>query len=238
MQNSSQQPPENQRRYPPSEIYVYDEPLTFSPVQEITRPPLPLQEIAIPINRGQASWRAAVCVLGLVILLVLLIPLLSLITSAVNMLDENPLELIILALVVFTLVFWLMALIFVGWINWGMFSGLISSRQPLLVINREGITVRRMPILSAFFIAWSEIGAIYIRRALYKYLCIAPKYPDLYLKRFNAFERFLRRSNALVGIPSLIIPQVYLARPVEEILQQLYHIYSSELSSYHIQLRF
>jgi|SRR5579885_415004 hypothetical protein len=238
MQNSSQQPPENQRRYPPSEIYVYDEPLTFSPVQEITRPPLPLQEIAIPINRGQASWRAAVCVLGLVILLVLLIPLLSLITSAVNMLDENPLELIILALVVFTLVFWLMALIFVGWINWGMFSGLISSRQPLLVINREGITVRRMPILSAFFIAWNEFGAIYTRRALYKYLCIVPKYPDLYLKRFNAFERFLRRSNALVGIPSLIIPQVYLARPVEEILQQLYHIYSSELSSYHIQLRF
>lgn len=238
MQNSSQQPPENQRRYPPSEIYVYDEPLPFSPAQEITRPPLPLQEIAIPINRGQASWRAAVCVFGLVVLLVLLIPIIFLTTSVINTLEENPFELIVLALVVFKLVFWLIATIFVGWINWGMFSGLISSRQPLLVINREGITVRRMPMLSAFFIAWNEIGAIYIRRALYTYLCIAPKYPDLYLKRFNAFERFLRRSNALVGIPSLIIPQIYLARPVEEILQRLYHVYSSELSSYHIQLRF
>ncbi|HEX7735952.1 MAG TPA: hypothetical protein VF458_13895 [Ktedonobacteraceae bacterium] len=57
-----------------------------------------------------------------------------------------------------------------------------------------------------------------------------------FLKRFNAFERFIRLSNSIFGIPSLLMPQVYLDRPVEEIMQRLYYEHMNELSYYRVQL--
>lgn len=208
------------------------------PAPEITRPPAPVQGIAVYVNRGQATWRAAVCVICLLILFGLLAPIFFLITFIMNSaLGGTPLELPLLVLVAFVALLWLAAVIFVGRINWIMFAKLVFSQKPLLMINRAGITVEKMPAVSGFSITWSEIGAIFIRSTLYKYLCIAPKNPDLYLRRFNAVERLLRRSNALIGIPALIVPQIYLDKPVEEILQQLYYIYSSELSYYGVQLR-
>ncbi|HEU5376953.1 MAG TPA: hypothetical protein VFV38_16100 [Ktedonobacteraceae bacterium] len=41
-----------------------------------------------------------------------------------------------------------------------------------------------------------------------------------------------------VLVISLVIPQIYLEKSVEEILQQLSALYANDLSHYHIQLQF
>lgn len=242
MQYPSQQPPQNQSYYPPAENFVYQQPQVYAPqpsqAPEIMRPPAQTQEIAIPTNRRQATWRASVCAFCLLLLIGIFILFFSVFSSIMgNIAGEGPAELLSPVLIVFFAIFILAAVAYIGWITWGMFSGLVFSQKPLLVINRAGITVGKVPPLSGFSIAWSEIGVISVRSTLYKYLCIEPKNLDLCLRRFNALERFLRRSNSWMGIPALLVPQVYLDRPVEEILQQLYYIYSSELSYYGVQLR-
>src|SRR6266566_1923657 len=125
----------------------------------------------------------------------------------------------------------------VGWMSWTMLSILLA-HKPMLLINREGIVVSSMPLLSGFSISWGEIEAIFPSRySRYKFLCIVPKNPDHYLKtHFNGFGRFYRQSNSRVGSP-LYIPQINLAKQVEEILQQVSHTYASEVSYYHVQVR-
>jgi hypothetical protein len=93
-------------------------------------------------------------------------------------------------------------------------------------------------MLSGFFIPWAEIEALAPSpsRFMYQYFCIIPKNPAQFLSRFGPLERFNRRLNSRVGSP-LYIPQIFLDKPVEEILRTLYHMYVSELSYYRVQLR-
>lgn len=220
--------PANQPYYPPSEIYVPEQPQAYAPNQGSAQSPAQAQEIVIYINRRQAIARATICVIGLLII-VLLIPAMAILSTLAGdppgIGDLAPLFIIVIP-----------ASAFIGWVSWAMLS-MISAHKPALIINREGIVVSPMPMLSGFSISWGEIEALFSKRYMYKYFCIVPRNPDYFLKtHFNGFERINRSINSLIGSP-LYIPMVYLDKPVEEILQQLYHMYAKELSYYRIQIR-
>lgn len=219
--------PVNQPYHAPSEIYVPEQPWAPPPMPISGQAPTPAQEIAIYVNRAQAITRAMICLCCLLLLLAIF-PVLALIAaltdSLPSFLDVAPLLIILLP-----------ALALVGWITWALLV-LAFAHQPIMRIQREGILVRSMPLLSSFSISWGEIDALFVRRALYKYLCILPKNSDAFVKsHFHGLESFIRRK-ARIGAP-LYVPQVYLNKPVEEILQQVYYMYSQELGYYRVQVR-
>jgi hypothetical protein len=238
MQYPQEQQPLPQRSPAPSEIYIPEQPQSYAPQwpvyeqsQEVLQRAEPVQDIAIYPNRGQAIMRISI----LVVVLVLMIMILGLLVFVFSIggfsadIVTMPLRWVFGVLLVCIAVY--------GWLIWRMVSSLLLTRNPLLLINREGITVGRMLMFSGFFIPWSEIEAISTYTFMYKYLCIIPRNPREFMKRFNAVERFIRWSNALFGIPRLIVPQVFLERPVAEILPQIYYQYVHELSYYRVQLR-
>mgnify|MGYP001209481534 CR=1 FL=1 len=215
------QQPTNQPYYPPSEVYLYEQSQTYLPAQEITQPRMLAQEIAIYPNRKQAIWRTTVCAICLLVL-ILIIPFFFI----VNFVTGQSFGASDIAPLILAFAFLLAAITFIGWITWRMASELLFKRKPILVINSRGITVRNMPMLSGFFITWTEIEALsFSHYSMYKYLCIIPKNPDQFLSRFSSLERFNRRINSRVGSP-LYIAQILLVTPVEEILQTLYHMLS------------
>jgi hypothetical protein len=134
------------------------------------------------------------------------------------------------------LALWLPALAFGSWGTWNM-AQFAFKRTPLLIIDRQGITVGQAPMNSGFFIPWHEIEAIHAHTFMHKYFCIRPKDTKQFLKYFNIFERFNRRSNIIIGAPPLIVSQNFLESPIEEVLQQLQVFYAHELDTYHIRLR-
>ena len=237
-----QYPPEqptNQPLYAPSEIYLYDQPQAYAPqpimpAREITQPVL-AQEIAAYANRRQATWRTILCAFCLLVEILFLAFFVVATTQYAS--PDSDFTLLYISFAIFISLLILAAIAFIGRMVWHWSSTLLFNRKPILIINREGITTSALPSLSGFFIGWNEIEAIYVYAFMYKYLCIRPKNTKLFLKRFNALERFIRLSNSMFGIPPLIVPQIYLDKPVEEILQSLYHRYSNELSYHRIQLR-
>jgi hypothetical protein len=237
MQDSPQQPA-NQPFYAPAEMFGQEQVQMYAPARDIIQPLMLAQEIAVYPNRAQAIWRFIVIVVGLIIeigLFVLLMFLFAFLNGSIVPDDTSasffsPAFFILLILM-------LVVVAFFGRIAWRMASTLIFSHKPLLVINREGITVGPMQSLSGFFIPWAEVEAISSRTFMYKYLCIQPRNQKEFMKRFNWWERFIRLSNSIFGIPPLIVPQVFLERPVEEILSTLYYTYANELAYYHVQLR-
>ncbi len=62
------------------------------------------------------------------------------------------------------------------------------------------------------------------------------KQTEQFLSRFGKLKQFNMRINSMTGAP-LNVPHIFLDRPVEEIIQQLYYMYSNELNYYHVQLR-
>lgn len=227
--------PQNQPPYPPSEIYLPEQSQAFEQLAEITQPHALVREILVYPNRGQAILRTAICAVGLVVLLALGAALLGL-ALASSLFQTGASALPLVVVLVSVLAVYLACFALVAWLTWRM-AQLLFSHKPVLSINREGITVSRMPMLSSFFIPWTEIEAIYAYTFMYKYLCIRPKNAKQFLSRFNVFERFNRLSNSIFGIPPLIVPQVFLNTPVEEIIQRLYYMYANELNYYHVQLR-
>jgi len=225
-----QYPPEqpaHQPYYPPAEIYQPEQRQEYAP-QETAQPPLLAQEITVYAKGKQLIWRTVVCVFCLFII-VLIIPLIAIL----GILTGQPVE---LGDIIPSLILVVLSAVFIGWISWTMLS-MVLSKKPLLRINHEGITVSPMSMLSGFSISWEEVGAIFPSRYMYKYLCISPKNPDYFLEtHFNAFERFNRRINAMIGAP-LYVPRIYMDKPIEEILQQVYYTYASELSYYRVQIR-
>jgi hypothetical protein len=200
------------------------------PGQEITRPPMQGQEIVIYPNRTQAIVRTILCGVGLAFGIMILAGAIALLFILGTTFQIN----YIVPLIVY-LALMLPILAFGGWATWSM-AQLFLKPTPLLIINRQGITVGKTPMLSGFFIPWHEIEAIHASTFIYKYLCIRPKDTKQFLKRFNILERFNRRSNAIIGVPPLVVPQVFLERPVEETLQQLPIFYAHELNTHRIRL--
>jgi hypothetical protein len=228
MQYPPQQPPANQPYYPPSEIYQYDQLQQFAPAQEVTQPPVQRQDIVIYSNRTQTIMRTIIGMICLIFLVVTFAAFLILGFTTGGSFQASDLA---------ALLMFVAAIALVGWLTWRMVSQLLLSRKPVLIIHREGITIGKLPALSDASISWAEIEAIYAYRyIIYKYLCIRPKNTEQFLSRFGKLKQFNMRINSMTGAP-LNVPQVFLDRPVEEILQQLYYMYSSELNYYHVQLR-
>ena len=253
MQEPPSQQPSPHWQPAPSEIYVpeqsqvsmpqppvYSPPHQFPrPVQVSIQPPMPVQDIAIYPNRGQAIWRTIMCAIGLVVIILVLIPVIFDFISL--MLEDTQVGgsfgpgFLIFIFCIF--VFLLTVIALYGWMTWRMASTLLFARKPILLLNRESITVGRIPTFSGFFIPWAEVELLYAHTFMYKYLCIRPKDTSQFMKRFNPLERLLRYSNTPFGIPPLIVPQVYLERPVAEILHQAYYMYANELNYYHVRIQ-
>jgi uncharacterized membrane protein YidH (DUF202 family) len=217
------QPPAHQQ-YAPSEIYMPEQAQTFVPLQP---QPVLAQQIVIYPNRTLAIFRASICIIAALFIIGIFFVALA---------TNGPLQPSDIGPMVVTLIVVLIGAIFLGWLSWYMGFQQLRSSKPMLVINRDGITVGQAPMLSGFFIAWGDIEAINASRYIYKYFCIVPKNPDQFLARFSSWERFMRRINAMVGSP-LYVPQGFLDKPVEEIIQQVYYVYSNELAYYRVQLR-
>jgi hypothetical protein len=229
------QQPTDQPAYAPAEMVVQEQSQAYPQQTPVYAPQnqqfVPGQEIAIYANRTQAILRTTILAICLLVL-ILLIPfvlILGFMTAGPPAPSDIP-------PLIFAFVIVLAGIAFISWLTWRTASDLLS-RKPILLINREGITVSRMPMLSGFFIPWAEIEALAPSRyILYKYLCIIPRNQDQFLLRFKPLERFSRRLNSAIGSP-LAVPQLYLGRPVEEILNALYYGYANELNYYHVQLR-
>ncbi|HVU68869.1 MAG TPA: hypothetical protein VHD63_17165 [Ktedonobacteraceae bacterium] len=122
-------------------------------------------------------------------------------------------------------------------VRWCRGRSLLVNAQPLLMIDSHGISIRGSYALDNIFLAWSEIEAIEHYHSRYHYLCICPRDPRLLARRAPLYERLLRLTDLTYKMPCLVLPSVYLDKPVEEILQQLYHIYAKELNYYQVQIR-
>lgn len=208
MQYPPQQPSAN---YPPAEVYVQEQ-APFAGMQY--QPSAPLrqsEEIAIGYNRLSATIQLIVCAAGLIVLIAFL-PIMLIANFASGPFEpEDTLPLLVTIFILFA------GIAFVSWITWGVVAHR-RSRKPVLFINHEGIAIERVFLMRKRFISWTEIASIYQRNMGYKYFCIQKKRATF---------------GALV-----MVPQMYLEKPVEEILQRVYHMYSSELSYHNVQLRF
>jgi hypothetical protein len=228
------QQPANQPSYAPAEM-VMQEQLQTLPPMPVYAPQngqfAPGQEIVVYAKRTQAIVRVTICVIALLVL-ILLIPtmlIVGFVTSGAPAPGDIP-------PLIFAFVIILAGIAFISWITWRTASDFLFNRQPVLRINHEGITVGKVPMLSGYSISWAEIGAVFSSRYLYKYFCILPKNPDEYLARFKGLDRFNRRMNSVIGAP-LYMPQTYLDRPIEEIINAIYAGYVNELAQNRVQLR-
>lgn len=229
--NYPPQEPGQQAYFPPSEVY-HPEQQEYASPQIAQPPPVSRQTIAVYANRKQAMLRMALlgflCIVVMGILLAL---------SVLLIIFPMPPDARIVLPMSILLVIFLAEAVWIGWMLWRWYALLIRNREPLLVIDHRGITVGKLPNFSGFFIPWHEIESISSRSFLYKYLCIRPKNTKQFLEHFNAWQRFTFVSNNIFGIARILVPQIYLAQPVEEILHQVYYMYANELGYYRIALR-
>ncbi len=114
---------------------------------------------------------------------------------------------------------------------------LLVNAQPLLLVDSHGISIRGAYALDNLFLAWSEIEAIERYQQRYDYLGVRPRAPRLLAERVPLYQRLLRLSDVTSKLPLLILSSAYLDKPVEEILQQMYHIYAQQLDHHQVQIR-
>lgn len=221
------QRPANQSLYVPSEACGQEQIQIYVPDYAITRSRMQAQEIAIDANHRQAIVRTAFLIVVLLVL-DLMIPFLA-VYGDPSAPGSIP------ALIVGSVVMLPVVAPFV-WMTWRMAS-LIFSHEPLLIINHDGIKVGRIPAQSGFFVPWAEIEAISLYTRTYEYLCIHPGSQKEALRHFPWWERLIKRINMVLGIPPLIVPQFFLARPIEEIIYAIYAGYANNLNNNHVQLR-
>ena len=215
-------------QYPPQP--PAEQPLTDRPERDAA----PIQEeIVIYANRIKASRSLDAMLYRMIIVGLISFPLsyviLSLGKTASSLSPLLPFGLILFADV---LLFAKIALAY-----WVTRRSLLVNGEPIMFINSEGISMRGALSLNNTFIAWPEIESLDIYTYKYKYLCVRPKNAALLMKRIPLLERILKLSYPVYGIPQLSISLFYLDKPVEEILQQLYHMYAKELSYYRVQIR-
>jgi hypothetical protein len=140
---------------------------------------------------------------------------------------------------IFTILFTILMVLAIG-LSIDQVAGNIHAaftRQPVLIINHEGIRIRALPGSAYHFIAWSEISTISIRsyRGL-RYFCVHPRDFKQYARRLSPLRRLILRSYMLTSFPPIHIALIYLERPIEEILYALQQTYAGELNYYRILL--
>lgn len=241
MQYPSQEQPPYYQPVTPSEIYIPEQNQAYGVQQSVYAPQAQMpvfsqgtaqtivqgQEMIIYPNRKQAIFRVSVCVSMAIFILGIFVFALA---------TNGPIQPSDVAPMIATLLIVIVGVILLSWLSWSTGFQQLRDPKPMLVINQMGITVGKALLLSGFSISWAEIEAINSSRYLYKYFCIVPRNPDQFLTRFTPWERFMRRMNAMIGSP-LYLPQVFLSKPVEDIIQELYHRYANELNYYRVQLR-
>ena len=120
---------------------------------------------------------------------------------------------------------------------WVARRSLLVNSTPVILVDGEGISLRGALSLDDTFIAWNEIEALDIYTYKQNYFCVRPRNAPLLTRRMPLLERILKLSNRVYGIPPLSVSGFYTDKPVEEILQQLYHMYAKELSLYHVHIQ-
>lgn len=218
------QPSAHQPFYPPSEIYLPEQPQEYAPLMEVYTPrdqPFATgQEIAIYYSQTLLTAYKRLCK-ALLILLIALLPL-SLIAGFVfgGSFNENDIFPLVLIVVI-----GLAAISSLAW--WIRFIGSLSGpkRKPVLYITHEGITIQNNIAVKYRFIPWNEIQTIYASSVNLKIRHVTPF-------SSSADNRdHLRRSASKKTVISLL----YLDTPAQEMLRRLCETYANELRDYHIR---
>lgn len=205
------------------------------PEDEATPQAVPPPELIVYANRIMVTRSLRSLTNRLLIAALLFIPIAYALHAFIQSdLSNNPVASFSLTLFVIAYVLLLGKLTLNRWI---IARALLANDEPVLRITSEGIVARGSLSLSTIFLAWSEIEAVDVYTLLYKYLCVRPRNMATFMQRLPLLERLLTLSDAFYGMPPLSVSLFYLDRPVEEILQQLYHMYAKELSYYHVQIR-
>lgn len=225
------QPPISKPSYPPTEMHLPELPLVNEEAQESA----PAQKIVIYADRIRGARSLAALtnriILGALMFVLLAYVLLSFINNTTL---NNPALNFFAVLFIFVYVMMLARMALSRWI---MGRSLLVSGQPIMVVDSAGITLRGAVSLSNIFIAWSEIESLDVYLLKYRYLCIRLRDAKAFTRRLPLLEQALKLIDSLYGLPPLYISLLYLDKPVEEILQQLYYMYAKELSYYRIQIR-
>ena len=226
------QQPTNQQSYPPSEVY--------QPKQsQQTGGPAPAQQnqqrVVVYANRIQASKSMNRMTNSTILRILILVPVSLLILDMVRNAAPDS------ATTYFLLVVLALVNVFFGaraaLDHWLIGRSLLANPEPLLQFTHEGLWLRGASWPTTIFLAWSEIEAIDVYRYKYHYLCVRPRNPQLIFERLPLLERVLNFGNAVYGMSPFTFHLAYLDKPVEEILQEVYHMYTKELNHYQIQIR-
>ncbi|HEX7735951.1 MAG TPA: hypothetical protein VF458_13890 [Ktedonobacteraceae bacterium] len=200
--------------------------------QETARVP----SIVVYANRIRAARSLGAMTNRVLLSALMLLPLAYVLLSILNHNTSlNPVQPYLLTLLAFIYVLMVIRLVILRLVA---YRSLLVNPAPILLIQSKGVTIRGTASLRDTFLAWQEIEVLDIYRYKYHYLCIRPKDPRFLAARFTLLERALHFSSSLFGTPPLSLALIYLDKPVEEIVQQLYHIYAQELSQYQIQIRY
>lgn len=219
------QPFPNQPHYPPSEIYVPEQPQGYTPP---VQPSSAGQEIVISYKKLYIKTYIYVCKILFFVLSALFIGLagFALISafsptlaqdwgSTIHSGDIPPL---VLSFVVI-----LAAIALLAWWNKRLSSSTGPAYTPVLHITREGFRIQNALGARRSFIRWDELQTVYAQSTFLKIRSAAP------LSMSN--PTLPRRSRTSV------ISLIYLDTPGQEILRQLVQFYPNELSRYNIQFQ-
>ncbi|EFH85061.1 hypothetical protein [Ktedonobacter racemifer] len=116
--------------------------------------------------------------------------------------------------------------------------------KPMMTIDQHGISFAQLPSVRAevpgvkgAFLAWYEIDMLYpYTHGAYRYLCIRPRDPNLYIARVGGISPLTQKVQGLTGSP-INIAQVYLGQPANEVLRLIYTQYTQEITQNNITLR-
>lgn len=187
----------------------------------------PTPDIAIYVNRPRTMVWLALGAGSCVLLFLLCISILIIMGTIPGALNEGSIACAIVFCGFAVMEIWPVRVI----------ANLWASKEPVLVINHEGIRVGKIYSAATIFLAWKNVEAIYmLGNGLSKQLYIRPVDVRLFLSQYNLLMRFFLRMNLMNGAP-IAIAQSLLEKPIEEIVEQLQNLYTEELLTHHIQLK-
>lgn len=219
------QPFPNQPYYPPSEIYVPEQPQGHAPPDQQSAPG---QEIAIYYKKLYVKTYILICKVLLFVLIVLFIGLAGFaLVSALfptlaqgwgSTIHSSDIPPIVISFVVI-----LAAIVFLAWWNKLLSRSTGPAHTPVLHITREGFRIQNAIGARRSFIRWDELQTVYAHSTILKIRSAA----------------LLPASNPALPPRSrtTVISLIYLDTPGQEILRQLVQFYPNELSRYNIQFQ-
>lgn len=198
----------------------------YSQQQEL---PIFEQDIVIYPRQGRLVVYAVLIVLGLILCSGLIVFWAIFLRSVVNSFQSMIVGSLVLCTFIMVVLFWLF---------WRLLRVLFV-RQPILVVNDEGIEMYVLPGSGNVFISWRGIDGIGVYSYQgFRYLGVCPRDREQYLSRFNALKRFWMGaySYEFTRLPPITVALIFLDMPVTEFFQQLSQRFASRLREEHIRL--